>query len=190
VTDGLDAALAAYAWLDADDPRLSALSLTLVRATPDEAVARLRPIRALDGPMTLGEAGDAVLDDFDGSRLVVQVDALDGWATLIEPFGWAGTDAGVLARLSAGGRAVNVLWNVNAVMHAGWADDGAVVRSFDPLLDDRRDDRLPEDADLPFGEPDAALRAAFVLAERLTGVRIERDWLLERRRPAWEIATP
>ncbi len=186
----VEEALAAYDWLDADDPRLSALSLTLVRSTADDAVTRLRPVRPVEPAMTLAEAGDKVLRDFDPRRLLVQVDELAGWAALIEPFGWVGTDRTVLARLSEGGRAVNVEWNANAVMHAGWADDGRVIKSFDPLLDDRRDDRAPEEAGLPFGEPGPALRAAFVLAERLTHVRVERDWLLERRRPTFEIAAP
>jgi hypothetical protein len=119
------------------------------------------------------------------------VDELDGWTTLIEPFGWAGATPDVLARLSAdGGRAVNVYWNVNALMHVGWADDGRNVASFDPLLDDRLDGREPEENDLPFGDPERALRAALVLAERLTGVRIERTWLLDRTRPTSEIPVP
>ena len=190
MTDDLDAALAAYAWLDADDPRLSALSLTLVRGAADPAVERMNPIRPLGPALTLGEAGDRMLTVFDGSRLAVQVDELDGWTALIEPFGWAGTDGDVLARLSEGGRAVNVAWNVNSVMHAGWADDGRIVASFDPLLDDRVADRTPVEAALPFGDPDGAQRAAFVLMERLTGVRIERDWLLDRSRPTFEIPVP
>jgi hypothetical protein len=190
VTDDLGTALGAYGWLDSDDPRLSALSLTLVRSTPEKALASLRPTRSIDGTLTLAEAGEAMLAAFDRSRLAVQVDELDGWTALIEPFGWAGATPEVLARLSDGGRAVNVYWNVNALMHVGWADGGRLVQSFDPLLDDRIDGRTAEEADLPFGDPALALRAAFVLAERLTGVRIERDWLLDRRRPTAEIPVP
>lgn len=191
MTDGLDVSLAAYDWLDSDDRRLSGLSLTLVRPAGPQAVDRLNPTRDLEGELSLEQAGGLVLDRFDGSRLAVQVDQLDGWTTLIEPFGWAGATPNVLARLSAGGgRAVNVYWNVNALMHVGWADDGRIVASFDPLLDDRSGGGEPEEADLPFGDPERALRAAFVLAERLTGVRIERAWLLDRVRPTSEIPVP
>jgi hypothetical protein len=191
MTDGLDASLAAYDWLDSDDRRLSGLSLTLVRPAGPQALERLDPTRALEGELSLEEAGGLVLERFHASRLAVQVDELDGWTTLIEPFGWAGATPDVLARLSAGGgRAVNVYWNVNALMHVGWADDGRVVASFDPLLDDRPDGREPEEADLPFGDPDRALRAALVLVERLTGVRIERAWLLDNARPTSEIPVP
>jgi len=187
----LAAALDAYSWVDGDDPRLSGLSLTLARPAGTVALDRLNPTRSIEGELSLGEAGDLFLDAFDRSHLAVQVDELDGWATLIEPFGWAGATPDVLARLSAGGgRAVNVYWNVNALMHVGWADDGRIVASFDPLLDDRPDHREPEEADLPFGDPNLALRAAFVLAERLTDVRIGRDWLLDRARPTSEIPVP
>jgi hypothetical protein len=187
----LASALATYAWLDGDDPRLSGLSLTLVRPAGPEALIRLRPTRTFEGELSLSEAGDQALNGLDHSRLTVQVDDLDGWTALIEPFGWAGATPVVLARLSAGGgRAVNVYWNVNALMHVGWADDGRIVASFDPLLDDRLDGREPEEADLPFGNPRGALQAAFVLVERLTGVRIERAWLLERARPTSEIPVP
>jgi hypothetical protein len=190
MTDGLDVSLAAYDWLDSEDPRLSGLSLTLVRPAGPQALERLHPTRVLEGKLSLEEAGGLVLDRFDGSRLAVQVDELDGWTTLIEPFGWAGATPDVLARLSKGGRAVNVYWNVNALMHVGWADDGRIVASFDPLLDDRLDGGEPEEADLPFGDPERSLRAALVLAERLTGVRIERTWLLDRTRPTSEIPVP
>jgi len=186
----IDQSLAAYDWVDADDPRLAALSLTLVRGAGEPPLERLGPIRPLPGLLTIGEAGDAMLTAFDRSRLAVQVDELGGWTILLEPFGWAGATPEVLARLSEGGRAVNVFWNVNAVMHMGWADNGGIVESFDPLLDDRADHRTPAEADLPFGDPERALRASFVLAERLTGVRIERDWLLDRRRPTSEIPVP
>jgi hypothetical protein len=187
----LAAALDFYAWLDGEDPRLTGLSLTLVRPTGPQALVRLNPTRTFEGELSLSEAGDRVLDGLDSSRLAVQVDELNGWTTLIEPFGWAGATPEVLARLSAsGGRAVNVYWNVNALMHVGWADDGRIIASFDPLLDDRPDDREPEEADLPFGDPRLALRAAFVLVERLTHVRIRRDWLLDRARRTSEIPVP
>jgi hypothetical protein len=186
----LASALAAYAWLDRDDPRLSGLSLTLVRPAGPEALARLHPTRTFEGELSLSEAGHRVLDVLDNSKLAVQVDELDGWTSLIEPFGWAGATPEVLARLSVGGRAVNVYWNVNALMHVGWADDGRIVASFDPLLDDRLGSREPEEAELPFGVPDRALSAAFVLVERLTGIRIEPAWLLDRARPTSEIPVP
>ena len=82
-----------------------------------------------------------------------------------------------------------MFWNVNAVMSFGFARAGAVVRAFDPLLYDGAG-ALRDEAGLPFGEPAAALGAAFVLAERLTSIRIQREWLLNRRRPTYEIAAP
>jgi hypothetical protein len=140
--------------------------------------------------MTIAEAADSLPETFASKWLVVQTDQLDGWAVLIEPYGYAGAMPEVLASLSDAGQAVNIFWNVNALMHVGYAKAGSVVRSFDPLLDDRQDQGLPEEVGLGFGEPETALAASFVLAERLTGVAIERDWLMGRRRPTHVIPVP
>lgn len=186
----VDEPMSRYGWLDDDDRALAALSITLVESDPAAALDRLRPTRMLPEPMSVAAAGDEFLRTFGRRSLIVQTDQLDGWTVLIEPVGWAGATPEVLDRLSADGRAVNVFWNVNAVMRFGFARRGATVREFDPLLYDDPGGALPEERDLPFGDPGGALAAAFVLAERLTGVRIEREWLLGRRRPTYEVPVP
>ena len=186
----VDDSIAAYRWVDDPDPSLQGLSITLVQPAGSDALRRLGPSRSIPEDMTIDQASRTLPETFAAKWLLVQEDELDGWTVLIEPHGWAGATPAVLQRLSDGGRAVNVFWNVNALMHIGWAEDGRVVRSFDPLVEEREEQRLPEEADLPFGEPETTLAAAFVLVERLTGVRIERDWLVTRRRPTAAIPVP
>jgi hypothetical protein len=117
--------------------------------------------------------------------VLVQTDTLEGWTVFLEPNGWATSDTEVLARLSKHGRAVNVFWNVNAVMSFAVAKAGVLVRQFDPLLYDIDGDQLPEEAVLPFGEPGQVRAASLALLNQLTGLRIEPAWILERRRPTY-----
>jgi hypothetical protein len=186
----VDESMSRYGWLDDDDRALAALSVTLVELDPAAALDRLGPTRMLPEPMSVAAAGDEFLRTFTRRSLVVQTDRLDRWTVLIEPVGWAGATPEVLDRLSADGQAVNVFWTVNAVMRFGFARGGATVREFDPLLYDDPDGALPEERDLPFGDPGGALAAAFVLAERITVIGIERDWLLDRRRPTYVLPAP
>jgi hypothetical protein len=71
--------------------------------------------------------------------------------------------------LAADSPAVSFFWNVNAVMSLLTVEDGSVLATFDPLLDD--EDASQYAGDLPFREyhPGAA---AFALIDRWTGVAI------------------
>jgi Family of unknown function (DUF6461) len=182
--------LAAYDWADGNrDPRLEALALTLVEPASDAHLSKLNPRSELPGLLTVAEALDAIqrLDDYAWGSVLAQTDTLGDWSVLLEPMGWVASDPGVLARLSEGGSAVNVYWNVNGVMSFGLARDGVLVRQFDPLLYDDAADALPEERDLPFGEPGRVVAASLALLTRMTGVRIDRTWLLERPRPTFVV---
>ncbi len=178
----------AYRWAEAQDPRLEALSITLVRPDDERAIAELRPRSRLPDPATVSGALHAQLDmpDFAWGSVLVQTDSLEGWATLIEPNGWAATLPGVIERLSQTGVALSVFWNVNAVMSFAYARGGVIVRTFDPLLYDAGDTSLPEEADLSWGT-DSPRASALSLMERLSGVRIEQGWLLDRSRPTFVV---
>jgi hypothetical protein len=65
------------------------------------------------------------------------------------------------------------------------ARDGRVVRVFDPLLYDHPSvgDPLIEEANLPFGQPHAALQAAANLFEQVSGIQPTRHWLLTAKHP-------
>ncbi len=177
-----------YAWADTSrDPSLEALSLTVVEPADEGYLALLAPRERLAGELTVAGALDASLsvEDFAWGSVLVQTDTLEGWTVFLEPNGWATSDTDVLARLSARGRAINVFWNVNAVMRFMVASGGALVREFDPLLYDIEDDRLPEENDLPFGEPGRVRAASLALLSELSGLRIDPAWILERRRPTY-----
>jgi hypothetical protein len=89
-------------------------------------------------------------------------------------------------RIAGRGEAVNVFWNVNAVMSFALACNGVLVRTFDPLLDDDADGPLPDETELQWGV-DRPRASALALMERLTQVRIDRAWLRERRRETFVV---
>jgi hypothetical protein len=101
---------------------------------------------------------------------------------VIEPNGYLSSIPAVLADLSRGGRALSVFWNVNALMSVCYAVDGDVRRSFDALLLDGEGEPLPEESGLPFGHPGKPRTAMLALVERITGVAVDRDWLMRTRR--------
>jgi hypothetical protein len=182
-----------YRWADTSrDRRLEAISVTLVEPADDGVVAALAPRRELPGRLTIERALAAglELDDFAWGSLVAQVDELGGWSVIVEPNGWAASTPAALARLSRLGRAFNVCWNVNADMTFGAATGGAIVRQFDPLLYDDADDRLAEEAGLPFGRPEQVRAASLALLTRLTGVGIDPTWLLDRERRTFIVRAP
>jgi hypothetical protein len=185
--------LARFSWLEEPVDVLEALSLTLVSPASNRAIATLRPSSEWPQALTLAGGREAALqmDDFGWGSLLAQVDEIDGWTAIVEPVGWAAAQGEVVSELSQGGVAVNVCWNVNAVMSATYARDGRLVREFDPLLYRADGAALAEEAGLPFGEPGAPLRAAcLAFLERLTGVRIEREWLLDRPRRTVVVPVP
>ncbi|MEA2631369.1 MAG: hypothetical protein QOE66_1588 [Chloroflexota bacterium] len=178
----------AYGWAESGDRRLEAISITLVRPDDEWPLQVLAPREQLPGLMTVAEALEAEGDlvDFAWGSVLVQTDSIDGWAALIEPNGWAASMPEALVRLAAFGEAVNVFWNVNAVMSFSLARDGALVRTFDPLLYDDTDGPLPDETELPWGV-DLPRASALALVERLTHVRIDAAWLLERPRETFVV---
>ena len=178
-----------YAWVEAADQLLSALTITLVQPDDGTALRVLRPKSQYPAPMTFEEALDAAfaLPAWAYKEVVVQLDSIGGWTALIEPAGWATADPDKLAQLSANGTAVSVFWNVNAHMLFGLARAGSPVRFFDPLLYSADADALPEESEFEWGvgHPQAS---ALGLLERLTGVRVERDWLVGPARPTYVVS--
>lgn len=163
------------------------MTLTLVRGPGLRQVGEVLRFR-WDTERTTTFRGAA--DEQASARIpyAVQVGALGGWTVLVEPNGYAAGTPDVVARLSSGGTAVSLFWTVNLAMGVVLARDGAVVRSFDPLLYDLGPvgNPLPEEEGLAFGDPEAdPRRAALTLLERLTGVRLERRWVLDDPRPTW-----
>ncbi len=177
-----------YGWAENEDPLVEAVSITLVQPADGSALAALRPRREITAQLTVGQAlAEAfALEDFAWGSVLAQSDRLGDWDVIIEPCGWAASVPETLARLSAGGSAINVFWNVNAVITFSLARAGALVRTFDALLYDEAADALPEEQGLRWGV-DAPRASALAVMERLTGVPVEREWLLGRARRSFVV---
>ncbi len=119
-----------------------------------------------------------------GGNDTVQIDRLGDVVVAMEANGWAGVEDPRPAELSRGGTYVAVYRNVDALMQVVVARRGRVERTFDPLIYDA-EGALPDEAGLPFGEPYGADVAMLALLERLTGVRLTQEWVLEQRHPAY-----
>lgn len=182
-----------FRWIEGRPDLLDAVSLTFVQPVGEAWSDVLTPRRMLPTllPYVAALAAAFELDDYPWGSLVVQIDELDGWTTIIEPCGWACAVPDVVARLSTAGVAVNVFWNVNAQMSACVGRLGSVVRHFDPLLYELADDHLPEELDLPFGDPAAPLAAvSLAFQARITGVAFDEHWLLDLPRRTFVVPMP
>ena len=180
--------LAAYEWADSDDPLVEALSITLAQPEDGRLPDGLSPRRELPELLTVSATLDAIgrLADFAWGAVLAQIDSRDGWAVVVEPNGWAASMPEVIQHLSMGGVAVNVSWNVNAVITFSMARDGELVRTFDGLLYDSPDEPLPEEMGFPWGD-DRPRASVLGVMERVTRVRLPRDWLLTTPRRTFEV---
>jgi hypothetical protein len=172
-----------YAWVE-HAPALDAYCLTVVLgADPGGVLEAFAADPGSRRELTLAGQRSLAAPYPGGGNDTVSVDVLAGAVVCAEANGWAGQHLPRAAALSSAGPYVSWYASVNADMTVLYARDGALVRDFDPLLYDA-EGALPEEAGLPFGleHPGAS---AFAVAERLTGVRIERDWLLERPHPTY-----
>lgn len=166
-----------YAW--AED--IMAMTATFVAYTgPVGDVLRAAERMWESGPRTTFERAPDLVGGFDPYQEPLLVDGMDGWLVLIAPNGFEFSLPEVVAATSKLGRVVSAYWNVNAVMRFLVGDAGRITRRFDPVIyGDAEGDALPEEADLPFGAPATPLAAmTLLLAERLTGQRLTREWLM------------
>jgi hypothetical protein len=183
-----------FAWADdlgdGIDGGIDGLSIAVIRPVIDDPARTFSVVERLLPDRIVLEAVDAAfqLDDFAWGSEITLLDQLGDWTVAIQPIGYGTSLPEEVARLSAGGEAASVYWNVNAVMSASFARDGALVRTFDPLLYDAAG-ALDAERGLPFGVTHARAAALAFLA-RITGVVIERDWLLMPRRATYRVRIP
>jgi hypothetical protein len=114
-----------------------------------------------------------------------QIATVDCGVLVAENNGWRAEEA--IERLSIGGCVASFFRNVSAVMRFAYAEDGAILADFDPLLEGRpaahREPAMVTRAmeGLRFGlfgaEP-----SALALLHRLTGVQVRRGWLTTPQR--------
>ncbi len=156
----------------------------LRRFEADLSLARLIPGDDYEALEELGMFGD-----------VIQVGWCNGWAFAYEDNGFAGTLPEVLRRISAGTTVVSVFRNINAVTRFSYAEDGALLTSFEPF-DLPSEDTSPQvqellrkakatlesDEDGSYDSEDEyydSVEAMFALAEA-AGVRFEATAMTER----------
>ncbi len=113
---------------------------------------------------------------------VVQIFEVNNAIVTFEGNGWTGDDEEVIKQIAAP-MSVSIFRNVNAVSRCTLAQNGEVIRQFDPLLYDASG-ALPEETALQW-KSDHPLGAAFALAEMLTGVEITRSQLLDTLHPTY-----
>jgi hypothetical protein len=179
-----------FAWADDLGAGIDGLSIAVIRPVIDDPATTFSVVERLLPDRTVLEAVDAAfqLDDFAWGSEITLIDRLADWTVAIQPVGYGTSLPEEVARLSAGGEAASVYWNVNAVMSASFARDGTLLRTFDPLLYDAAG-ALHEEYGLPFGVAHARA-AALAFMARITGVVIEHDWLLAPRRATYRVHIP
>jgi hypothetical protein len=172
-----------FDWADYDQP----FSLTLVRGLDDEGIiAQLGLLGDDPQPQAFAE----VSDDQENEYVInVQIAPLDGWIAVIEDNGFYGSLPEHLGPLSAGGAAVNVFWNVNAVTSFGYAEAGTVTRFFDPSgINANEGATLAQEAGLDFEDEDGdPVGLALLLMERLTGTTIDGEWVTDQSRRIYTV---
>ena len=119
----------------------------------------------------------AAQQDYQHYGTAVEAGAISGWTVVIELNGYQATLPELLEALSGGGEAVVIHQNVNGLASFQYAKNGTIVRAFDPLLPESGQigEPLPEEQGIVFPGENGELHpmpGAFLLAERLTGIRL------------------
>jgi hypothetical protein len=166
-----------YAWTESGDGFVATVALVkgcsptraleiigAGRATP---VASAQEIREWAGEQQLPAYGTAV-----------EAGVIGDWTLVLESGGYQATQ--LAEQLSEGGEAVVIYRSINADSSFQYARNGTMIRSFDPLLPQmsQEGEPLPEEEGIAFpGEGDELypMRGSFLLAERLTGIRLTED---------------
>ncbi|MEV5895792.1 DUF6461 domain-containing protein [Nonomuraea fuscirosea] len=157
-------------------------------------------------PLTLTEIGErlsggAIHEVQEVARFEDDYSDEGGWAVLVgqsgpvtelfEDNGFYGVHSPVLPRLSAGGRAYSVYWNVNANNRIAFAADGETVFTVDAMYPEEwvHEVNLARWPELTAMAPHFRWRrgkswraAALATVELTTGARLSLEWL-EQERP-------
>lgn len=161
-----------YAWVDQDQYSSGYQVVVVPGVTADQAIRVLKPLRGAPDP-----------DDYE--RVVV-AEREDG----VVLFTWGGLvlDEQVTALSRVRGFAATYGNTVEGGDRILVVRKGKVVRDFDPFLGDDDVDTppLPQEKGLDF-ENDTG-PASWTLLERLTGIAITEDWLLDDRHPGFVLA--
>jgi hypothetical protein len=167
---------AAFGWLQAS-PLRDGACVTLV-GPPDAGGV----VRGFGGDLSGSrEASLASLGTPDVDEPVIAVRDAGAWLLVVEVNGWQGSRPEVLRRVSAGGRAVSVYWNVNMTTRFSYAVSGQLLTAFEAMAPERRWGADPDGLEsvrsgLPWATGDW-VPLLLALAARVTGVRLLPEWL-------------
>ena len=171
-----------YKWTE----ELEAFCLTLAvgaqRAEVERAFKIVPESRKLT---TVAQYWETFGQDSQGGNDTVQIDTISGSIVAFESNGWTGADHYELKTFSLIKCRVyvSIFRNINASTSFVLARDGQLVRQFDPLLYEA-DGAVVEENAYAWGL-EHPIPSAFVLAEKLTGVSVTRDWLLGQAHPTY-----
>ncbi len=160
-----------YAWVDGDGAFSAGYQVVVVPGiTADEAIRVLDPVRGAPSPDQHGRV--VVAGNDDGVVLFT-------W--------WFVPDRYVRALSRLQGLAASYGTPGESDDHVLVFRNGKVVRSFDPLLDHdyKKTGRLPEEKGLDLKYDTGP--ASWTLLERLTGMAITEDWLLDDSHPGFRL---
>ncbi|MBF8188618.1 hypothetical protein ITP53_23395 [Nonomuraea sp. K274] len=173
-----------YSWFSVERfPDLAdAYCFTYVRGlSPEELVGRLGARTEDFALMGLGELVDAAYAEPDREGMFFGATAVGDWVFIVQPNGLLGINEDIIMPLSAGTRLVSHFRNIKGNEYFYWIEDGQLRFSFVPqdgFSEEVPDElvaimeRIGERTDLHDGP-------AFLLTERLTGIRLTPQLLEE-----------
>jgi hypothetical protein len=175
-----------YTWTESDrGPFAVGAAVALVKScSPARALDVLGAERATQAGSAQAVRDWAGRQDYQHYGTAVEAGDIGGWTLIVELNGYRATLPELLEALSQGGEAVVVYQNVNALTSFQYARNGTIVRAFDPLLPHMGQigQPLPEEQGIAFPGENGELHpmpGAFLLAERLTGIRLSESDLTE-----------
>lgn len=156
----------AYRWIG-DTWLQVAATVTVVTGSTVRKVKRA--FEAGPGPADLSQPGSVGVLDIGGAVVAVEVN------------GFRGSEPQLLERLSAGGRAASMFWNVNALTRLSFAEQGRIRAAFEPMGVPHTGGGPDVEAALAGLDFDRMRRpeAGLLAVERFTGHAFTREALLE-----------
>src|SRR5262249_11981152 len=183
-----------YMWIEED--RWVANCITFVKSSNEDEVFRcFGGDLTTEEQMTLGEAIDRIFAGSHGNYYsFVLAGRIGEWIVTIEEDGYQGVRPEVWRRASHGTEMVSMFWNVDRNTEFIYAVDGEAVVTFDMLFPEERGGSDPDRLlgymlELPFSTGNT-LASALALAERITDVRLEPNWIESKHRVVKVIPLP
>jgi hypothetical protein len=177
------AAAADFAWAQTRPGDLEMVCIAAVRGRSPRDVLRILSPESVTEPMPAAQARAwAAAQVYPRYGTALEAGVLGAWTIVIEIGGYQAADQTQLAALSEGTAAVAVLWSPSGDTYLTCARDGRQVRHVETICDwseiVMRGRRLVQEDGLPENTT-GGRAAAFALLQRLTGVRITLDTILE-----------